>query len=292
MRTTPRGHYEGQPGFKLLSPETGALDAAEVAAQASADPDQTLALLADMAAAADRKMAALAARLAGRLALDLARAGASSAGGVGRLEPGRADRCTGDIDIDRSLDGLLEARAAGRPWTLEELWVQRWRRPATAITLVVDRSGSMGGPRLAAAAVAAAACALRAPQEWSALAFGDRVVAIKSADRDRPAAAVVDDVLRLRGYGTTDLAAALNAARVQLERCTAQRRVVLLLSDCRATAGGDPVAAARHLDELCVIGPAGDAADAEAFAAATGAPFAAIAGPHSIPDAVAAVLGG
>ena len=292
MRTTPRGHYEGQPGFRLLSPETGTLDAAEVAALASTDPDQTLALLADMAAAADRRMAALAARLAGRLALDLARAGASSAGGVGRLESARADRGSGDVDIDRSLDGLLEARAADRAVRLDELWVQRWQRPATAIALILDRSGSMGGPRLAAAAVAAAACALRAPQQWSALAFGDQVVAIKSADRDRPAPAVVDDVLRLRGYGTTDLAAALDAARAQLERCTARRRVVVLLSDCRATAGGDPLAAARRLDELCVIAPAGDAADAEAFAAAAGARFAAIAGPRSIPDAVATVLEG
>ena len=291
MRTTPRGHYEGQPGFRLLSPETGALDAAEVAARASADPDRTLALLADMAAAADRRMAALAAGLAGRLALDLARAGTSSAGGVGRLEAARADRCAGDVDVDRSLDGLLEAKAAGRPWRLEELWVQRWQRPATAIALVVDRSGSMGGPRLAAAAVAAAACALRAPRQWSALAFGDQVVAIKSADSDRPASAVVDDILRLRGYGTTDLAAALDAARAQLERCTARRRVAVLLSDCRATAGGDPVAAARRLDELCVIAPAGDAADAESFAAAAGARFAAIAGPRSIPEAVATVLG-
>ena len=245
-----------------------------------------------MAAASDRKLAVLAARLAGRLALDLARAGVSSSGGVGRLESGRAHRCSGDVDIDRSLDALLDAKAAGRPPRLEELWVQRWQRPATAIALVVDRSGSMGGPRLAAAAVAAAACALRAPQEWSALAFGDQVVAVKSADRDRPAAAVVDDVLRLRGYGTTDLAAALEAAQAQLARCTARRRITVLLSDCRATAGGDPVAAARRLDELCVIGPAGDAADAEAFAAAAGARFAAIAGPHSIPDAVAAVLGG
>ena len=291
MRTTPRGHYEGQPGFRLLSPATGALDTAEVAAQATADPDRTLALLADMAAAADRGMAALAARLAGRLALDLARAGEAARGGVGRLGIGRADRAEGDIDIDRSLDGLLEARAAGRPSALDELWVQRWQRPATAIALVVDRSGSMGGPRLAAAAVAAAACALRAPEQWSALAFGDQVVAVKSVDRDRPAAAVVDDVLRLRGYGTTDLAAALDAARAQLERCTARRRVAVLLSDCRATAGADPVAAARRLDELCVIAPAGDSADAEAFAAAAGAQFAAIAGPRSIPDAVTAVLG-
>ena len=97
-------------------------------------------------------------------------------------------------------------------------------------------------------------------------------------------------MLRLRGYGTTDLAAALDAARAQLARCTARRKVAVLLSDCRATAGGDPVTAARSLDELCVIAPVGDAADAEAFAEAANARFAAIAGPQSIPEATAAVL--
>ncbi len=290
MRTTPRSHYEGQPGFRLLSPESGTLDAAEVAALAAADPDQTLALLADMAAAADRTLAALAARLAARLALDLARSGPSSGGGVGHLQPGRADRAEGDVDIDRSLDALVEASAADRAPRLDELWVRRWQRPETAISLIVDRSGSMGGPRLAAAAVAAAACALRVPQQWSALAFGDHVVAIKSADRDRPAPAVVDDVLRLRGYGTTDLAAALDAARAQLGRGTARRRVAVLLSDCRATSGADPVTAACRLDELCVIAPAGDATDAEAFASATGARFATISGVRSIPEAIASVL--
>ena len=260
-------------------------------ALAAADPDGTLALLADMAAAADRRLAALATRLAGRLALDLARAGPSGSGGVGRLEPGRADRHEGDVDLDRSLEALAEASVAGRPPRLDELWVRRWQRPATAVSLIVDRSGSMGGPKLAAAAVAAAACALRAPAQWSALAFGDQVVVLKSSDRDRPAPAVVEDVLRLRGYGTTDLAGALDAARAQLSRCTARRRVAVLLSDCRATFGADPVAAARRLDELCVIAPADDAADAQEFASAAGARFAAIAGARSIPEAIASVLG-
>ena len=243
-----------------------------------------------MAAAADRRLAALAAGLAGRLALDLARAGASSSRGVGLLVHGRADRHAGDVDIDRSLEALSEAAAAGRAPSLDEVWVRHWQQPATAVSLVVDRSGSMGGPKLAAAAVAAAACALRAPAQWSALAFGDRVVAIKSADSDRPAQAVVEDVLRLRGYGTTDLAAALDAARDQLGRCTARRRAVILLSDCRATTGTDPVAAARRLDELCVLAPAGDSADAEAFAGAAGARFAPIENIRSIPHAIASVL--
>ena len=52
----------------------------------------------------------------------------------------------------------------------------------------------------------------RAPVDWSVLAFADRVIAVKSQDGSRSSLAVVDDLLRLRGQGTTDLAGALTAA--------------------------------------------------------------------------------
>ena len=67
-------------------------------------------------------------------------------------------------------------------------------------------------------------------------------------------------VLALRGHGTTDLAGALGAARLQLARSSAGRKVTILLSDCRATEPGDVVAAAAALDELAIVAPDGDAA--------------------------------
>ena len=67
----------------------------------------------------------------------------------------------GDLDVDASLDAVLEARAARRPPNLDDLTVRSWHRPGTALCLLVDRSGSMRGERLAAAAVAAAAVAYR-----------------------------------------------------------------------------------------------------------------------------------
>ena len=266
------------------------MDAAAAAALAAADPDRALSLLADMAAATDPRLAALAARLAGRLVLDLARSGRAASGGPGKLTLDRADRADGDIDVSASLDSLAEARAQGRPAALGDLWVSRWRRPAVAVAVVVDRSGSMGGRRLAVAAVAAAACAHRAPAEWALIAFSDQAMAIKSLDHHREVTAVVNDVLGLRGYGTTDLASALAAAREQLARSRASRRIALLLSDCRATAGADPDGEARGLAELAVIAPADDSADAAAWARAVGARFAAVDGPAAIPAAVAAVL--
>ncbi len=270
----------------------GEIDEDAVADLAAADPDAALVLLAEMAGATDRRLARLAARLAGRIVLDVARSGRATGRGVGRLRSVPAGRDEGDIDLDASVEGLVEARAGGRPVDLDDLRVRTWRRPDTAVCLVVDRSGSMGGRRLAAAAVAAAACALRAPREWATLVFSDRVLAVSSLDRPRPAARVVDDLLRLRGHGTTDLAAALTAAGDQLARATARRRITVVLSDARANTGADPVAAARALDELVWLAPAEDADEARELASATGARLATLAGPSDVARALAAALTG
>jgi len=254
------------------------------------DSEHAIALLAEMTAATDPVLAALAARLAGRLVLDLARTGPADRRGIGRIDSSPADRADGDLDLDGSLDALVAARAGRAAVEVEELRVRHWTRPTMAIALLVDRSGSMSGDRLATAAVAAAACSWRAPADWSVLAFADRQLALKSQDDRRAPAVVVGELLRLRGQGTTDLDGALVAAARQLERSPAKRRVTILLSDCRATAGVDPLRAALRLDELCVIAPADDAEDAERFARATGARFATIGGPGDIPAAVLAVL--
>jgi Mg-chelatase subunit ChlD len=247
-------------------------------------------LLAQMRNATDQQMASLAARLAGQLVLDVARVGPIQARGVGSITSSPADRADGDLDLDASLDGLVRARASRELVDPSELRVRHWTQPATALVLVIDRSGSMSGRRLAIAAVAAAACAHRAPVDWSVLAFADRVIALKSQQEQRDPLAVVDDLLRLRGQGVTDLAGALQAAVRQLERSRAKRRVTVLLSDCRSTFGADPIDSARRLDELCVIAPADDAEDAETFARQIGARWAVVGEPTDIPDAFGQVL--
>ncbi|MCZ7628656.1 MAG: hypothetical protein M5U19_06165 [Microthrixaceae bacterium] len=84
---------------------------------------------------------------------------------------------------------------------------------------------------------------------------------------------VLGDLFTLRGFGITDLGLALRTAADQLSRSAARRRVAVLLSDCRATAGGDPLPHAAGIDEVAVLAPADDTADAEAFAAALGGPL-------------------
>lgn len=251
---------------------------------AGADPDGVLSLVAQMTQATDPALARKALALAGSLFLDVARRAGPPAAGVSSLRSLPYEPDGGDLDVDASLDALATRRAGVDP---RELHVRGWVRPETAWCLVIDRSGSMTGEPLATNAVAAAAVALRAPADYSVIAFAGDVTVVKAQLAVVEPVTVVDAVLGLRGAGTTDVAAALRGAAVQLAGSRAARRITVLLSDCRANAPGDAIAAAALVDELLVIAPAGDNADAEAFARATGARLAMIAGPSDIPAALA-----
>ncbi|CAN5282194.1 hypothetical protein BH24ACT10_BH24ACT10_03260 [soil metagenome] len=284
-RTTSRRDLSRSPAFAALSPEVGSLDEAAFERALAADPDAVLSLLADMAGATDEHLRRLARRLAGRVAVRLGRSGPARERGIGRLrrvplEPG------GELDVDASLEALLGAAARGQAAAAEDLRATQWGRPSVALCLLVDRSGSVGGERLATAALAAAAIALRAPADHSVVAFSDTAVVLKAQDEARPVEQVVDALLSLRGHGTTDLALALDTARRQLVRSPASRQTTVLLSDGRPTAGTDPLPAARRLDELLVVGPADDPEQARELAASVGARFTSVRGPSDVPRAL------
>lgn len=289
-RTTSRRDLSRHDRFDDVSPEVGQLDEEAFDEFLDEDPDEALALLADLTGATDERLRELARRLAGRIIVDVAKTGVARHRGTGRLVNQRSAHIDGDVDLDASLDAIVDARSQRRPPHAEELVVRAWARPDTALCLVVDRSGSMNGARLAAAAVTAAAVAHRHGLDCSVIAFGDEAVVIKSQGEHRPTEDIVSDLLRLRGHGTTDVGLAVRTAGLQLQRSQAGRRVTILLSDCRPTTGGSPVADAGHLDELAIIAPADDTADAEALAEAVGARWVGIDGPSSAPDALALVL--
>jgi len=196
----------------------------------------------------------------------------------------------GTRDVDASLDAILTAQAEGAAVDVDDLRVRAWSTPGTAICLLVDRSGSMTGRPLATAAVASSAVAWRSPDDYSVLSFGKDVVAAKSQDVTKSNEGVIDAVLALRGFGTTDVAAALTAAADQLARSKAGRKITVLLSDCRATAPGDVPAAARRLEELVIVAPESDDAEARQLAEQVGARFTTVAGPSDAAAALARVL--
>ena len=191
---------------------------------------------------------------------------------------------------DASLGPIMLSRATNTAVRAEDLAVQTWKRSDTALCLLVDRSGSMFGERLAAAAVAAAAVVYRCGADCSVIAFAEDAIVIKAQQEQRSPEQVVSDLLRLRGFGVTNLALAMRAASQQLARSTAARQITLALSDCRATTGGDAVGDASALSELVILAPAEDTEDARALADHLGIRCAPLAGPSTVAEALATVL--
>ena len=236
--------------FAEVSPELGRLDEEAFARLLAADPDAAVTLLPELARATDRELRAAARRLATRVFVRLARTGRQPARGARRLGPGRAE---GDLDLDRTLDqwsGIWPPRA-------DDLVTRTWQAHRRALCLVIDSSGSMSGLAVAIASVAAASLILAADGRLAPgiITFSGDTTVLHAQGSPSAPGQVVGDLLALRGHGVTDLAAALRAAAAQLAAVTADERVVLLLSDCLRTAGGDPVRALTGITRLHVLCP-------------------------------------
>ena len=272
-----RHELSRHPRFAEISPEVGVLDQ-QAMSQALAEDPAVFELLAAMTNATDERLRAAAIRLGSSIVLERARTGRVSMRGISRLRPVRG-ATDGDLDIDASIEAISAARSQARPVALDDLTTLHWARAHTAFAVVVDRSGSMNGARLAAAATVAAACALRAPREHAVLSFAASVELIRPLASDIVPEVVAERLLRLRGHGVTRLSDALKAAGEQLASARARRRVVILLSDCRATDDDDTLEAARTLSELIILAPADDYEQAAQLADLAGARWAVLANP-------------
>ncbi len=286
---TGRAELARHPGFGRISPEVGRFDEEALGELLGEDPDGTLALLAEMTGAVDPALRQAARRLTGRICIRLGRVPDHRRRGTGRLV-GAPAGVDGELDLDASLEAVLEAAGAGRAPDLGELRSRRWGGRDLALVLVVDRSGSMGGGRLATAALAAAALAGRVPGELAVLAFAGTVTVVKAIGEDRTAGALVEDLLSLRGRGTSNLTLALAGAREELARSRARHRAVLLLSDCRHNVGPRPDPVVGWAEELLIVAPAGDAAEARALAAASGGRAVEVTGPSELPGVLTGLL--
>ena len=250
-RKLARDQLAGRHGMlERVSPAVGRLDERALAELLETDPDAAVALLADLGAATDPTLRAQARQLAARLFVRAARLGTDPARGYRRLAPARAGE-DGDLDLDLSLEV-----AGGRPRRLDQLVARRWTARRRALCLLVDHSGSMRGHAVGLAAMATAAVVLTRNRRagTSVIAFAADALVLQRLDEARSPAGLVDDLLSLRGKGRTDLALALRTAARELAREPAAERLVILLSDCRPTAGDDPHHALSGLDRVDVLG--------------------------------------
>lgn len=242
------------PGFADVSPDVGELDEEAFDQLCRQDVDLATSLLLDLAAATDPELRARARRLAARVFVGMARSGPRTRRGYRRLVaiPGGAE---GDLDLERTLE-----RAAGRPQAPGDLVLRQWQSAPRAACLLIDHSGSMRGRSVALAALAAASVALAADGrlECSVVAFNRDAIVLQPQSSGQRAEELVGRILALRAGSSTDVALALRTAAAQLARAAAPERLAILMSDCLATAGGDPLSALDGIDRLHVIGTSAD----------------------------------
>jgi len=280
-----RGRSElsaANPDFSAISPGVGELDEEAFEALRRLAPDRAAALLCDLATATDPRLRAHARRLAARVFVRMARTGPTLRRGYRRLAP-TAGGAEGDLELERTLE-----RAEGRPRSAADLVVRDWRSAPPASCILIDQSGSMRGLGMALAAVAAASAALAAAgrADCSVLAFNRDAIVLQAQGRPRPAERLVTDVLALRAGGTTNLELALRAAAGQLARAASRERLAVVMSDCLATTGGDPLGALAGIDRLHVLGTSRDAESER-----RGRELAARAGGRYLPATTFAELG-
>ncbi|MEL0194142.1 MAG: VWA domain-containing protein [Acidimicrobiaceae bacterium] len=275
--------------FDELSPEVGELDEHVMDRLLVDSPDEAVSLLVTLGDAVDPELRAKARRVAERIVIDIARRGRAAQGKVGRLRS-LPLRDGGDLDLDAAVESLAES--GGSLVDADMLRVIDWERPDTAVCLVIDRSGSMKGEALASAALAAAAVALRAPAFHAVIAFSGTAEVVRSMVTSAHASAdgVVDAVLSLKGHGTTNVSDGLRAAITEHEAARCGRHLTVLLSDCRDRAIDEAVPFAQSLEELVIVSPADDIADAQRFADVTGAALVGVEGPHDVARALDEVL--
>lgn len=229
------------------APTRGGISApglSEEAAELAADPPST------ERSPHEAQVRERARQIAQRLSLPRPRSAGPVRRGTGALASLPYRGGSDDIDLDRTIEVLVE-RPAPEP---EDIVVRDRVRTTRSVVLVVDVSGSMRGERVrtAAATVAALAGALHR-DELAVIAFwSDAALLVPLGAPVRPLQ-LLDRLLALPARGLTNVAFPLQLAGRQLARIPARDARVVLLSDCVHNAGPDPRPVAGRLPRLDVL---------------------------------------
>jgi Mg-chelatase subunit ChlD len=221
-------------GGPAMTAEQGTLVDAAAAGEALADPE-TL-----------RR----ARQIAARLAVPRPRRDVSARRGVGELTSLRYRGGSDDIDLDRTVEQLVEHPVPED----DDIIVRERVRTRRSVVLLVDVSGSMRGERVRTAAATVGALAAELDRDdLAVVAFWSDAAVLSHLGQHVPPQRLLDTMLRIPAKGLTNIAFPLQVAARELARVPARDARVLLLSDCVHNAGPDPRPLAARLARLDVL---------------------------------------
>lgn len=230
------------PGPRRVPPGSGSPGMTDEAATLLATPPAD--------AEPDPEVLRRARQIAARLAVPRPRRDVTARRGAGELASVRYRGGSDEIDLDRTLEQLVEHPVPED----DDIIVRERVRARRSVALLVDVSGSMRGERVrtAAAALGALAAELSA-DDVAAIAFwSDAAVLAHLGERVSPQR-LLDTLLRIPAKGLTNVAFPLQVAARELARAPARDARVVLLSDCVHNAGPDPRPFAARLPRLDVL---------------------------------------
>jgi Mg-chelatase subunit ChlD len=204
----------------------------------------------DGRAQADPETLRRARQIAARLAVPRPRRDTSARRGAGELASVRYQGGSDDIDLDRTVEQLVE-----HPVPEEDDIIVRERvRTRRSVVLLVDVSGSMRGERIRTAAATVGALGAELDRDdLAVVAFWSDAAVLSHLGHRVPAQRLLEEMLRIPARGLTNIAFPLQVAATELARVPARDARVVLLSDCVHNAGPDPRPLAARLPRLDVL---------------------------------------
>ena len=201
-------------------------------------------------AAPDPETLRRAQQIAARLAIARPKRNRTDRRGRGRLSSVRYRGGSDEIDLDATIDNLIEHPIP----TPEDIIVRERLQTRRAVVLLVDVSGSMRGERVRTAAATVGALAGEfCDDDVSVVAFWSDAAVLAPMGASLSPSQVLERLLRLPARGLTNVSFPLEQARRQLSGVASRDARVLLLSDCVHNAGPDPRLAASALPRLDVL---------------------------------------
>jgi len=204
----------------------------------------------DGGAPADPETVRRARQIATRLAMPRPRRDITARRGIGELASLRYRGGSDDIDLDRTVEQLIE-----HPLPDEDDIIVRERiRTRRSVLLLADVSGSMRGERVrTAAATVGALAAELSRDDLAVVAFWSDAAILGRLGQHVPPQSLLDMMLRIPAKGLTNIAFPLQVAARELARVPASDARAVLLSDCVHNAGPDPRPFAARLPRLDVL---------------------------------------
>jgi len=199
-------------------------------------------------------------QIAARLEVPRPRRDVTARRGLGELASLRYRGGSDDIDLDRTVEQLIEHPLPEE----DDIFVRERVRTRRSVLLLVDVSGSMRGERVrTAAATMGALAAELSRDDLAVVAFWSDAAILSRLGRRVAPQSLLDTMLRIPAKGLTNIAFPLQVAARELARVPARDARAVLLSDCVHNAGPDPRPFAARLPRLDVLLDTSGEQDAE-----------------------------